>query len=180
MSRLGFTFNNIHSRDMGVEFQSADRTLLPPKRVTQYTIPGRSGTYDIEDGYDNREITLDVHFAGEAHNFPGVRSRARAVAAWLSGEGLLVFDDEPDRGYQAKVVEGVSIEQIAVTGHCEVVFMCSPFAESLVYRQQDAPSVSLPHTEQIEVLGTQETDCLIYITARGSITNLTVTRTRVN
>lgn len=177
---LGFTFNNVHSRDMGVVFQSSDRTLLPPKRVVQYTIPGKSGTYDIDDGYDNREITLNVAFAGEAYNYPGVRSRARAVAEWLSGEGLLIFDDEPERGYQAKVIAGVSIEQIAVTGHCEVVFACSPFAESLVYRQQDAPSVSLPHTEQVEVLGTQETDCLIYITARGSITNLNITRTRVN
>lgn len=177
---LGFTFNNIHSADMGVVFRSSDRTLLPPKRITQYTIPGRSGTYDIEDGYDNREITLDVSFIGEAYNYPGVRSRARAVAAWLSGEGLLVFDDEPERGYQAKVIDGVSIEQIAITGHCEVVFACSPFAESLEYRQQDAPSVSLPHTEQVEVLGTQETDCLIYITARGNITNLTITRVRVN
>lgn len=99
---LGFTFNNVHSADMGVVFRSSDRTLLPPKRITQYTIPGRSGTYDIEDGYDNREITLDVSFVGEAYNYPGVRSRARAVAAWLSGEGLLVFDDEPERGVSGK------------------------------------------------------------------------------
>lgn len=76
---LGFTFNNVHSRDMGVVFQSSDRTLLPPKRVVQYTIPGKSGTYDIDDGYDNREITLNVAFAGEAYNYPAcVRVRERS------------------------------------------------------------------------------------------------------
>lgn len=48
---LGFTFNNVHSRDIGVVFKSVDRTLLPIKRVTRYVIPGKSGTYDIEDGY---------------------------------------------------------------------------------------------------------------------------------
>ena len=144
--KLGFTFNNVHSNDMGVVFRSTDRTLLPPKRV----------------------------------KYPGVRTRARAVAGWLSGEGLLIFDDEPGKAYSAKVISGVSIEQIAITGRCEVVFLCGPFAESIQYNQQIVNSVSLPHTEPVNVNGTQETDCLIYITARGNITNLTVTRVKVN
>lgn len=177
---MGFTFNNTHSGAMGVVFRSVDRTLLPAKRVTQYTIPGKSGTYDIGDGYENREIVCEISFVGAGHTYAGVRTRARAVAGWLSGGGLLIFDDEPDRAYTAKVIEGVSIEQIAVTGRCEVIFSCAPFAESIEYNQQTARSVSLPHTEVVNVEGSQETDCLIYITARGSITNLTVTRLKVN
>lgn len=94
---MGFIFDNKHSGDMGVVFKSTDRTLLPAKRVTQYTIPGKSGTYDIEDGYENREIVCTVAFVGEGYHYAGVRTRARAVAEWLSGEGLLVFDDEPER-----------------------------------------------------------------------------------
>jgi predicted phage tail component-like protein len=172
---IGFTFNNAHSGAMGVVFKSTDRTLLPSKRVTQYTIPGKSGTYDIEDGYENREITCELSFVGTNYHYEGVRTKARAVAGWLSGEGLLVFDDEPEKAYIAKVITGVSIEQIAVTGRCEVAFTCAPFAESLQYNQQVAYSVSLPHTEAINVAGSQEADCLRYITARGKITNLTVT-----
>jgi predicted phage tail component-like protein len=177
---MGFTFNNVHSNEMGVVFKSVDRTLLPPKRVTRYTIPGKSGTYDIEDGYENREIVCEVAFVGDDYKYQGVRTRARAVAEWLSGEGLLVFDDEPGKAYNAKVVSGVSIEQIAVTGRCEVAFSCAPFAESLEYNQQAVASVSLPRTERVDVSGSQETDCLIYITARGRMTNLTVTRLKVN
>lgn len=94
---MGFIFDNKHSGDMGVVFKSTDRTLLPAKRVTQYTIPGKSGTYDIEDGYENREIVCTVAFVGEGYHYAGVRTRARAVAEWLSGEGLLVFDDDPKR-----------------------------------------------------------------------------------
>lgn len=178
--RLGFTFNNQHSGEKGVVFKSVDRTLLPAKRVTQYTIPGKSGTYDLEDGYENREIVGTVAFVGEDNSYYGVRTRARAVAEWLSGEGLLVFDDEPGKAYNAKVVDGVSIEQIAITGHCEVTFLCAPFAESLSYNQQVANSVPLPHTETVQVTGSQETDGLIYITARGNIQTLTVTRLKVN
>lgn len=177
---LGFTFNGTHSRTMGAVFRSTDRTLLPAKRVTQYTIPGKSGTYDVMGGYENREITCEVSFVGDNSQYPGVRTRARALAGWLSGEGLLVFDDEPEKAYQAKVISSISIEQIAVTGKCPVTFLCSPFAESLEYNQQTVNSVSLPHTEKVNVHGSQETDCLIYVTARGRITDLTVTRIKVN
>ena len=151
---IGFTFNNVHSRDMGVVFKSDDRTLLPAKRITQYKIPGKSGTYDIADGYDNRQISCTVAF--------------------------VIFDDEPEKAYSAKVIDGIGIEQIAVTGHCSVTFLCEPFAESIGYNQKAVQSVSLPDTVTINVKGTQETDGLIYITARGTITNLTVTRLKVN
>ena len=104
--------------------------------------------------------------------------RRRAVAEWLSGDGLLIFDDEPEKAYSAKVIDGIGIEQIAVTGHCSVTFLCEPFAESIGYNQKAVQSVSLPDTVTINVKGTQETDGLI--TARGTITNLTVTRLKVN
>ena len=78
---MGFIFNNKHSGDMGVVFKSTDRTLLPAKRVTQYTIPGKSGTYDIEDGYENREIVCTVAFVGDGYRYAGVRTRARAGVA---------------------------------------------------------------------------------------------------
>lgn len=115
----------------------------------------------------------------------GQRIRGRSadgarVAEWLSGDGLLIFDDEPEKAYSAKVIDGIGIEQIAVTGHCSVTFLCEPFAESIGYNQKAVQSVSLPDTVTINVKGTQETDGLIYITARGTITNLTVTRLKVN
>lgn len=165
---IGFTFNNVHSRDMGVVFKSDDRTLLPAKRITQYKIPGKSGTYDIADGYDNRQISCTVAFVGAGNAYAGVRQTARAVAG------------EPEKAYSAKVIDGIGIEQIAVTGHCSVTFLCEPFAESIGYNQKAVQSVSLPDTVTINVKGTQETDGLIYITARGTITNLTVTRLKVN
>lgn len=178
---MGFIFNNKHSGDMGVVFKSTDRTLLPAKRVTQYTIPGKSGTYDIEDGYENREIVCTVAFVGEGYHYAGVRTRAPRRGGMALRRGLgSSLTTKPEKAYSAKVVGGISIEQIAVTGTCEVRFLCKPFAESLRYNQQDVKSVSLPHTEAVNVRGTQETDGLIYITARGNIQTLTITRLKVN
>ena len=52
---------------MGVISKSVDRTLLPAKRVTQYTIPGKSGTDGSEDGYENRESVCEVALVGVAY-----------------------------------------------------------------------------------------------------------------
>ena len=93
---LGFTFNNTHSGTMGVVFRSVDRTLLPAKRVTQYTIPGKSGTYDIADGYQNREISFEVSFIGGAvplitvTAIHGFFQRISACQAWLSRTHCLI------------------------------------------------------------------------------------------
>ena len=67
---LGFTFNNTHSGTMGVVFRSVDRTLLPAKRVTQYTIPGKSGTYDIADGYQTGKSLARSLSLARATNIP--------------------------------------------------------------------------------------------------------------
>lgn len=178
---LGLTFNNIHSSAQGVYWRSGDRSLLPAKRVVRYEVPGRDGYYESNEGtYDNRLISGTISFLGTDRDYPTLRAKARLVAQWLAGEGPLVFDDEPDKAYTAKVIDGVSLEQLVRSGSCEVTFDCAPFAESIEYNQQTAHSVPLPHTEVVTVEGSQETDCLIYITARGSITNLTVTRLKVN
>ena len=77
---MGIIFEIKHCVDRGVVCKSTDRTLLPAKRVTLDTIPGKSGTYDIEDGFENREIVCTVAFVGEAYHYAGVRPRPRADA----------------------------------------------------------------------------------------------------
>ena len=73
-----------------------------------------------------------------------------------------------------------ALNRLPLPGIAALRFLCEPFAESIGYNQKAVQSVSLPDTVTINVKGTQETDGLIYITARGTITNLTVTRLKVN
>lgn len=173
---IGFTFDSTHSSEYGVYFRSVDRTLLPAKRITQYTIPGRSGTYDVDNGYENRDISCEIGFVGDTLTREDLRIKARRVAQWLSGAGLLIFDDEPDKGYSAQVVSAVSIEEVAATGKATVLFRCGPFAESLRYSLAATGQVALPKKVNVTVDGTQETDAMIYIKAAGAISDITIER----
>ncbi len=172
----GFLFNNLHSADVGVYFRSVDRTLLPSKRITQYIVPGKSGTYDVEHGYENRDIRCEIGFTGHDLSRDGLREKAREVAQWLSAEGALVFDDEPDKEYRGKVVAGVGIEEAVATGKCVVIFRCEPFAYAREYSKAVVRGVELPHMMAINVGGTQENPCNIYIVAKDTVSGITITR----
>lgn len=170
-------FNNVSSDEMGVYWQSTDRTLLPARRVKQYEIPGRDGYYvDDQQTYGNRLITGVISFLGQDRDFETLRIKARQVAQWLSGSGQLIFSDEPDKAYQARVIAGVPLEQLARVGRCSVSFECQPYAESIDLHEQQTGIVNLPHTEIVEVDGTADTPCIIYITAESEITDLTIER----
>ena len=67
---MGFIFDNKHSGDMGVVFKSTDRTLLPAKRVTQYTIPGKGGT--LMNKYAG--FCLETQFYPDSPNQPNFPS----------------------------------------------------------------------------------------------------------
>lgn len=172
----GFIFDNQHSKEVGVYAKRVDRTLLPAKRITQYTVPGKSGTYDVHNGYENREIQVEIGFTGADYTRSGLRVKAREVAQWLSGEGRLIFDDEPDKEYEAKVVSGVSIEEVAATAKCTVTFLCNPFAFSQQYCTERVRGASLPHTMNVNVEGTQETPCNIYVVSKDNISSIIISR----
>lgn len=172
----GVYFDGIHSADIGVFVRSVDRSLLPGKRVTQYIIPGKSGSYDVENGYENRTIVCEFGFVGDNLTRFDFRIKARKVAQWLSGKGTLIFDDEPDKCYQAQVVDSTSIEEVAATGKAQVSFLCSPFAESLDYSLVHTENAPLPKQMNVTVNGTQESNPTIFIKASSAITGIKITR----
>jgi predicted phage tail component-like protein len=173
----GFTFRDVHTSDIGVVWQSGDRTVLPSKRIVRYEVPGRDGYYESNiSTYDNREVTGTLSFVGDDISYEGLRTKVREVAKWLSGKGNLIFDDEPDKAYTAQIIEGVSIEQAVKTGRSDISFDCVPFAMSIQYNQINEESKALPYTIAAEVDGTQETPCLIYVTAKTEIYGITITR----
>lgn len=176
---IGFTFDSIHSSEFNVYFKSVDRTLLPAKRLTQYTVPGKSGTYDVVHGYENRTIQCTIGFTGDDYTREGLRQKAREVSQWLSGEGDLVFDDELDKAYVGKVISGINIEEVARTGKCNVTFLCNSFAYSVEYCNASVNGAVLPETVDVDVQGTQETPCNIYILAKEKIESITITKKTV-
>ena len=174
----GFTFANIHSSTYELYVRSDNRTITPALRKNEFVIPGRHGTLDFGNNtYEPRFITMELFLVRKT--MEDLRKQARDIAHWLSKSGLLVFDDEPDKAYQAKVYNNIDIEEIAAYGKSMVTFECQPFAESLEYRQVNVPSITTrPYDILANVEGTSETPCIITIKNIGNtnIEGITITR----
>lgn len=175
---IGFSYANTHSSSLGVFIKSDNRTIAPELRKNEFIIPGRHGTIDYGlNTYGKRLISIQINLVKTT--MPDLRQQARDIAQWLSRSGMLVFDDEPDKAYQAKVYSNIDIEQIATRGIAVVVFECQPFAESLEYRQVNIPSITTsPYEVPVQVNGTSETGCIITIKNTGatSISGITIRR----
>jgi len=174
----GFTFANIHSSTYELYVRSDNRTITPALRKNEFVIPGRHGTLDFGNNtYEPRFITMELFLVRKT--MEDLRKQARDIAQWFSKSGLLVFDDEPDKAYQAKVYNNIDIEEIAAYGKSMVTFECQPFAESLEYRQINVPSIAdNAHEIEVNVSGTAETCCIITIKNNGTsdINNITLVR----
>lgn len=130
---IGFKFRGKHSNDFNIGTRSIDRTVLPEKRRIEYTIPGKSGTLEFEsDLYEKREISMVLGLM-KTETWEELRLKAREIAGWLTGYGQLIFDDEPDKAYEATVYNSIGIEQLMLLpkGTINIAFECQPFAESV-------------------------------------------------
>jgi len=178
---IGFFFDNKHSREFWMAMEYADRSILPERRRNDYVIAGRDGTVDFgNDTYGTKPIPVTFTFISK--NVIDLQKEARKIASWLSGEGLLWFDDEPDVAYTAKVYETVTAEQIIRTKRVTVVFECQPFAKSIHFLQSVHNGVSSGHIMDIFSHGTVPTPVIIIITNTGStnINNIVIRRRALN
>jgi len=173
----GFTFHNHHSSEYRVVARSDDRTLLPEKRRNEFVVPNRDGVVDFGGNtYNNRTISVVLGLIAKTPE--ELRASARAAAKWLSGEGLLIFDDEPEKAYRAKVYEPLAIAQLVNTGETAVPFDCGPFAESPLYNQITENFTNRPHQTMVRPSGTQDMPVIIIIHNIGTanISNIVITR----
>lgn len=167
----GFKFKGEHSSKYSVYFKSTNRTILPPVRKSSYIIPQRNGDLtNIISVYDTRTISIQV-FVSQT-NLLKLREKLRDIAFWLQGHGELVFDDEPDKIYDARIEESLDLSQVAYSGEFIVNFICQPFA----YKRAENKSVYLG-SNKINYSGTAETPCIIILENNTNevIKNITIT-----
>ena len=127
---IGFEYNSLHSYNgFNIIAKSVNRPLLPALNKREIAIPGKQGTYDFsENTYANRIISVLIQYVGSSFN--DLRLRARDIAAWLSQTSYkeLIFDDEPDKYYLAKIYGDVGLENFFRLGKATINFECQPFA----------------------------------------------------
>lgn len=130
---MGITYHGKHSlADFNIITKTIDRPILPQKRKNELVIPGRNGSYDFSnDTYDDLLIPVLLQYVGTS--FQDLKSQIRSIAVWLNQTDYsqLIFDDEPDKYYLAKVYDKISSEsllELIPAGKATVNFSCHPFA----------------------------------------------------
>lgn len=126
----GLTFNSIHSSTLNIVVRSINRQILSASRDEYEYIPGRAGSYLFEEELADRFIEIELAIV--ENSLINLRKKAREVAKWLRTKQRvkLIFDDEPDKWYMAKVANQLDLEPRLSTGKTEIIFRCLPYANA--------------------------------------------------
>lgn len=126
---MGFRHNLVHSDSFNIIAKSVNRPVLPRIREQYEDIPGRDGSYDLSDGTLEDNI-IEIRCTFTAEDIFALRILQRDIAAWLftTEKVELVFDDEPDLFYMAKVTNQIDLPEAPGYGEFTVQFRCDPHA----------------------------------------------------
>ena len=135
---FGLTFNGKHSfNDLGLIMFSQNRPILPEAKIITEEISGKDGEYDFSTVNPDKRIkyknrSMEIKFTIKERDLITLRQKAHSVAEWLAcGEQNLIFDDDPNVYWIAKVTNKVDLEhQIIITKEFTVYFSCKPYCYS--------------------------------------------------
>lgn len=153
-----FIFKNISSLDMGMLVNELPPITKPARDINKVGIPGRDGflTEDL-DTYQGTvkpaECTL-LDF-----------TMLDQVISWLDGSGEVIFSNQPDRKYQASIINQIPFTRFARKWRkFVVIFDCQPFA-----RMIDNNIITLTAPSAIYGAGTRESRPIIKVYGTGAI-----------
>ena len=109
---IGFTFNGVHSSDMGIirtsDGSRFNENLLPTFTDKTVQIPGGDGTYYFGSNYTQRQIPISVA-TDEL-----TETQFRQLKQWLGDKQIhpLVFDEAPYKTYMVKTSSAPTLKFI--------------------------------------------------------------------
>lgn len=122
-----FIFKNIDSRDVKGLITSVLPPITKPKMRTQVlTLDGRDGSIITPLGFEAYKKTVKI---GLTNGYD-----INDIIAWLNGAGQLVFSTEPEKYYNAQIIEAVDYERLLRFKTAEIVFDVQPFKYSTTER----------------------------------------------
>lgn len=127
---FGFQFNGRHSDDFNLTINNKDIPLMPPVSNRNQNISGQDGAWDYGASFGAKPIPVDCTIEGE--DLTDVRKIARRMSGWLNpknGAQQLIFDDEPDILYFARLESEITLDQIVYYAEFTLNFICyDPYA----------------------------------------------------
>ena len=122
-----FKFGGIESGVFNITCGTERHSILPAKRKRVQEVPGLDGVIDFGvEGYDVRVITVPIYFDGP---YVELRANREKIIAWLYNDGnpkKLIFGNEPDRYYLAKIYDSVDFENVDDRHIGDLLFECNP------------------------------------------------------
>lgn len=124
-----FTFGGIRSLDFGITLESPPDIPFPARKQTRKDVPGRSGSYLIDNGgFEDITISYPVNF--KRPRFGDVERMARELKAWLlASTGVQDLEDSYDPLYfrRGSCDGGDSLTNLANHGgRGTIKFTCNP------------------------------------------------------
>lgn len=120
----GFVWRGIHSNEKGLKIISLPNITTPEKREEKIIIPGRDGYLTQSDESYEGEVK-PVEFDIKHDNFDDIKT-------WLNGSGEVIFSNEPDRYYKARIINKLDLARVLEKFHSGIIqFDCQPFGYGL-------------------------------------------------
>lgn len=108
----------------GVIIENIPTITKPMKRMTQYTIPGRNGVLNVDEGtYETIALSLNCHFKDGDANIHTLNS-------WLDGYGQLSLDGI--KYYEGIINNNIPYEQITNFKKFQINFLLNPIQKKVL------------------------------------------------
>lgn len=123
LSEAWFEFKGIRSTDMGIYLRAMPTRTIPGRNYKRQKVSGRDGTVRQGDGAYN-DVTVKIEC--DVHD----ETRLPEILAWLSGDGQLIFSDEPNLAYEASIEKEFTRSSVIprfTAQRFTVTWTCEPF-----------------------------------------------------
>ena len=129
---MGFSFNGVSSKSMGIPSRMAVENRIPDIRNLTDKIAGRHGVFDFGETLSERRIEISC-FIPPGKTDTELLALKDKIVDWLNPDkGIcpLILDTEPGRVYYARLEDGFSFDRLVRnTATFDLCFFCpDPFA----------------------------------------------------
>lgn len=145
------------SRDYGIGCGGFPDIVIPRKRMTIESLPGRSGSLtSTDDCYDSYKKAVECYMEDDVYK----------DLSWLSGSGKLILSNELEREYDVTLKNNIELSQIATYWRNFILnFEVQPFKKgrdkkTLIYRDKEF---------MFRIGGNARALPIIYVTGTGDI-----------
>jgi phage-related protein len=131
----------------------------PPMRVAETVVDGVDGSYIEELGYSSYDKSVLIGVTPQAN--------IDEVIKFFSGQGNVVFSNEPDKYYKAHIVNQIDYTRLVRFRTATVTFRVQPFKYKL--NESEVKTSTEDGVYYVESAGTETSKPLIHLIGEGTV-----------